>query len=70
MKEAKKEREEWAKSLTIDDVIFNEDMTNIVSIKGLPIKEFKDKMLVVFCRANNVKIASGKSSKMNRLLQK
>ena len=55
--------------MTLDDGMFNEEKTNIVSIKGLPIKEFKDKILVVFCRANHVKIANGRSSKANCVQQ-
>ena len=54
-----REREELAKTLTLDDVKFNEAFTDIVSIKGLPIKDFKDKMLIQFCRKNEVKVPSG-----------
>ena len=57
------EKEEWAKTLTMDDVHFNDTMTGMKDIKGLEIKNFVNKMLINFCRANNVKVKHGRESK-------
>ena len=60
-----KERIAWSKTLTLADVKFNDDMTDIVDIKGKAIKDFVGKMLISFCRANQVKIRDGEGSKKN-----
>ena len=60
-----KEQIAWSKSLTLADVKFNDDMTDIVDIKGKAIKNFVGKMLINFCRANQVKIRDGEGTKQN-----
>lgn len=60
-----KERIAWSNSLTLADVKFNDDMTDIVDIKGKSIKNFVGKMLISFCRANQVKIRDGEGTKQN-----
>ena len=58
-----KRKEAWAESLNMSQVKFSEDHTSIESICGAPLKNFKGKMLIKFCRGNNIIVPNGQSTK-------
>ena len=62
-KEKKKKEEQWAGSLGFGDVVFDKQLTKIESIGGVPFETWKVKMLISFCRGNNIKIVNGKQKK-------
>ena len=60
-----KKQEEWASSLKLEDVVFNESITEIVSIAGKPFGIFRSKMLLSFCRGNQITVSNGKTKKQD-----
>jgi hypothetical protein len=50
-KEEMKKKEDWASTLTLDKIEYNSNLTDIVSIAGVPLKKFVGKMLLKFLRA-------------------
>ena len=42
-------QEEWAGKQTMSDVIFNKEVSEIVSIGGFKLDHFKHRMLIKFC---------------------
>ena len=62
-----KEKEDWASNLTLDKIEFNSNMTDIVSIAGVPLKKFVGKMLVKFLRSNHIPCPNGQVSKGHRI---
>jgi hypothetical protein len=62
-KEEIKKKEDWASTLKLDKIEFNSNMTDIVSIAGVPLKKFVGKMLVKFLRGNHIPCPNGQVSK-------
>ena len=60
-----KKQEEWASTLKLEDVVFNESLTEIVSIAGKPFNIFRSKMLLSFCRGNQITVSNGKTKKQD-----
>ena len=60
-----KKQEEWASSLKLEDVVFNESLTEIVSIADKPFGIFKSKMLLSFCRGNQITVSNGRTKKQD-----
>ena len=58
-----KERVAWARQRKMEEVVYNDEGTDVVSISGLPLKKFVGKMLISFCRSNNLPVKSGLGSK-------
>ena len=58
-----KRKEEWAESCTMDDVVFNNDMTAVIEIRHVPISNWVIKMLIKFCRKNGMKVAASNQTK-------
>ena len=58
-----KKQEEWASTLKLEDVVFNESLTEIVSIADKPFGIFRSKMLLSFCRGNQITVSNGKTKK-------
>ena len=60
-----KKQEEWASTLKIEDVVFNDSETEIVSIADKPFAIFRSKMLLSFCRGNQITVSNGKTKKQD-----
>ena len=60
-----KKQEEWASTLKLEDVVFNESLTEIVSIADKPFGIFRSKMLLSFCRGNQITVSNGKTKKQD-----
>ena len=60
-----KEREAWARQRTMDEVVYNDEGTEVISVGGLPLSKFVGKMLIQFCRSNKLPVKSGFGSKAN-----
>ena len=47
----------------MSDVIFNKEVSEIVSIGGFKLDHFKHRMLIKFCRGNGIIVPSNKQKK-------
>jgi len=60
-----KKQEEWASTLKLEDVVFNESLTEIVSIADKSFGIFRSKMSLSFCRGKQITVSNGKTKKQD-----
>ena len=61
-------QEEWAGKQTMNDVIFNKELSEIASIGGFKLDHFRHRMLIKFCRGNGIIVPSNKQKKDDCIL--
>ena len=60
-----KKQEEWASTLKLEEGVFYESLTGIVSIAEKPFSIFRSKMLLSFCRGNQITVSNGRTKKQD-----
>ena len=60
-----KRKEEWSRGLSMESVVFSDDLSSIKEISGRPIEQFVGKMLIQFCRGNGIHVPNNEQSKVN-----